>query len=124
MGQKIAFVIATYSSTGVPLAQIRLAKALFRRGFKIDFLIGHVPDSLPLPEIEGVRVINMKRSRTFKMLLPAMSYIRRNQPDVIFTAEDHLNAIVTLAVMLTGSRAKLSASSRITPYRVYSGRKN
>ena len=122
MGQKIAFFIATYSSTGVPLAQIRLAKALFRRGFKIDFLIGHVPDSLPLPEIEGVRVINMKRSRTFKMLLPAMSYIRRNQPDVIFTAEDHLNAIVTLAVMLTGSRAKLSASSRITPYRVYSGR--
>jgi glycosyltransferase involved in cell wall biosynthesis len=39
---------------------------------------------------------------------------------VIFTAEDHLNAIVTLAAILTGSKAKLSASSRITPYRVYS----
>ncbi|MDA3834967.1 MAG: glycosyltransferase [Spirochaetales bacterium] len=122
MIKKITFFIATYSSTGVPLAQIRLAKALYRKGHKIEFVIGHVPDNLSIPEIEGIRVINLNIQRTYKLLLPIISYIRKNQPDVIFTAEDHINAIVTLAAILTGSKAKLSASSRITPYRVYSNK--
>jgi len=122
MRKKITFFVATHSSTGVPLAQIRLAKALHRCGYKVEFVIGYVPDSLSIPEIERIRVINLNIPRTYKLLFPIISYIRANQPDVIFTAEDHLNAIVTLAAILTGSKAKLSASSRITPYRVYSNK--
>lgn len=120
MTKNITFFVARHSSTGVPLAQIRLAKALHRRGYIVEFVIGHVPENLSTPQLEGIRVTNLNISRTYKLLLPIISYIRKNQPDVIFTAEDHLNAIVTLAVIATGSKAKLSASSRITPYRVYS----
>ncbi|MDO8334789.1 MAG: glycosyltransferase [Nitrosomonas sp.] len=122
MNKKIAFFIARYSRSGVPLAQIRLAKAWLRRGYKVEFIIGYVPDNLTVPDIEGIRVINLNLPRTYKQLLPIILYIRANQPDVIFTAEDHLNAIVTLAVIVTRSKAKLSASSRVTPYDTYSNR--
>ena len=122
MKNGIAFFVARYSSTGVPLAQIRLAKALHRRGYSVDFIIGYIPDGLSLPEIDGIRVVNLDTSRTYKMLLPIISYLGKNQPEVIFSAEDHLNAIVAFAAIFSGSRAKLSASSRITPFRVYSNK--
>lgn len=122
MAKKIAFFIARHSRSGVPLAQIRLAKAWLRRGYDVEFVIGYVPDNLSIPEIGGIRVINLNSPRTYKQLLPIISYIRTNQPDVIFTAEDHLNAIVTLAAIVTRSKAKLSASSRVTPYDTYSNR--
>jgi glycosyltransferase involved in cell wall biosynthesis len=122
MAKKITFFIARHSRSGVPLAQIRLAKSLHRHGYEVEFVIGYVPYRLPIPSIDGIRVINLNTPRTFKALLPIISYIRERQPDVIFTAEDHLNAIVTLAAILTGSKAKLSASSRVTPYDTYSNK--
>ena len=118
--KKTSFFIARHSRSGVPLAQIRLAKALYRRGYKVEFIIGYIPSDIMAPEIEGVKVVNLNQPRTYKLLLPIMSFLRKTHPDVVFTAEDHLNAIVTLAVILTGSKTKISASSRVTPYDTYS----
>lgn len=122
MTKKIYFFIARYSISGVPLAQIRLAKSWQRRGYQVEFVIGYVPHDLLVPVIEGINVVNLDVQRTYKLLLPIFSIIRSNRPDVIFTAEDHLNAVVTLAVILAGSKAKLSASSRVTPYDTYSNK--
>lgn len=122
MNQRICFLIARYSHSGVPLAQLRLAKAFLQRGYKIDFVIGYVPPGLMLPTDIGFEFIYLNQARTFKLLGPIVGMLRRNQPDVIFSAEDHLNAVVTLAIYLAGSRAKLSVSSRVTPYDTYSDR--
>ncbi len=122
MCKKIAFFIAQHHGSGVPLAQMRLAKALHRRGYSIEFIIGYVPTDLSVPVMEGIKVVNLNVSRAYRMFLPIYSYIRRAKPDVIFSAEDHLNAIVAIAAILAQSKVKLSASSRITPYRVYSNR--
>lgn len=120
--KKIAFFIARYSHSGVPLAQLRLAKAFLQRGHKIDFVIGYVPPGLSLPTGLGFEIVHLNQARTFKLLAPIVRMLRRNRFDVIFSAEDHLNAVVTLAVYLAGSRAKLSVSSRVTPYDTYSNR--
>ena len=114
MSQRICFFIARYSHSGVPLAQLRLAKAFLQRGHKIDFVIGYVPLGLSLPADLGFEILNLNEPRTFKLLAPILGILRNNQPDVIFSAEDHLNAVVTMAVHLTGSRAKLSVSSRVS----------
>lgn len=116
----ITFFVASHSLTGVPLAQTRLARAFLRRGYEVEYVIGYVPDGLSVPSIEGIKVINLNRPRAYRMLLPIIAYLVKNKPSVIFTAEDHLNAIVALAAVLARSRAKVSASSRITPFRVYS----
>ena len=120
MKTKIIFIIARYSHSGVPLAQIRLAKAFLRRDYVVEFVIGYVPDGLEVPVINGATVTNLDTPRTYKLLMPIISHIKRFQPDVIFTAEDHLNAIVAMAALVTRSKAKISASSRISPYRAYS----
>ena len=122
LSNQITFFTARHSNSGVPLAQIRLAKALQRRGYKVDYVIGYVPEDLSIPVVQGVNVISLNVSRAHKLILPILSYLRKTRPDVIFTAEDHLNVIVALAVILSGSRAKLSASSRVTPYDTYSSK--
>lgn len=124
MGKHIIFVIARYSNSGVPLAQIRLARAFARRGFKIEFVIGFVPPGLQLPDELPFAVIELGQGRTYKLLGPLMSMIKSKRPDVIFSAEDHLNAIVLAAVILCRSRTKLSISSRIPPEDTYFNHKS
>ena len=120
MSKRVSFFIARYSYSGVPLAQIRLAKALRRRGYQVEFVIGYISENMTEPQIEGIKVVSFNKPRTYKLILPILSYIKQRRPDVVFTAEDHLNAIVTVALILARSKAKLSASSRVTPYDTYS----
>lgn len=119
---RVLFFIARYSHSGVPLAQLRLAKAFQQRGCEVKFVIGFVPDHLTRPPDQGFEIIDLGQPRTFLLFWPVVRLIRQLEPDVIFAAEDHLNAIVTMAVLLARSRAKLSVSSRVTPYDTYSGR--
>ena len=48
--------------------------------------------------------------------------MRSAKPDVVFSAEDHLNAVVLLSAILAGSKAKVSGSSRVTPFDTYSNK--
>jgi glycosyltransferase involved in cell wall biosynthesis len=119
---KIAFFIARHSRSGVPLAQMRLAKAFHRQGFAVDFVVGYVPEGIAPPSAEGIRVIVLGRSRAAAMFMPICRYLRAERPGVVFSAEDHLNFVVTAAMLVMRSKAKLSVSSRVTPFDTYSNR--
>lgn len=119
---KVAFFIARHSRSGVPLAQMRLAKAFRRQGFEVDFIVGCVPNGIAAPRAEGIRVVVLDRSRAAAAFLPICRYLRSVKPDVVFSAEDHMNFVVTAAMLLTRSKAKLSVSSRVTPFDTYSNR--
>jgi glycosyltransferase involved in cell wall biosynthesis len=54
------------------------------------------------------------------MLFDISRYLRKNNPDIVLTAGDHLNAIVLIAAILTNNKSKISCSSRVTPYDTYS----
>ena len=118
MKKRVSFFIARYSISGVPLAQIRLAKAFYRKGHQVDIVIGYV-EGLALPVIEGIPVTYFNLPRTHEMLMPIITHVRKSKPDVVFSAEDHLNAIVAIALILARSKAKLSVSSRVNPYDTY-----
>jgi glycosyltransferase involved in cell wall biosynthesis len=117
---RIGVVTAHYGITGVPLAQARLARALARNGHDVDLIIGHVPPGLEVPAEPGVEVVALDRPKARQMLLPVIRYLRTARPDAVFSAEDHLNAVVLLAAILARSKAKISGSSRVTPFDTYS----
>ncbi|WP_343219807.1 glycosyltransferase [Methylosinus sporium] len=116
----ICFFTARYSVSGVPLAQLRLAKAFRERGYRVDFVFGYVPPGVDAPKSGGISIYDFGQPRAVNLLIPITRFIRDTRPDVIFSAEDHLNAVVAFATYLSGSRAKLSVSSRVTPYEAYS----
>lgn len=117
---KICVVTPLYAIAGVPLAQIRFAQALADKGHDVDLVIGFVPVDLVMPDIIGVNLITWDKPQVRQMLCPMRKYLRLVKPDVVFSAEDHLNMIVLSAAIMSGSKAKISCSSRVTPFDTYS----
>ena len=117
---KICVVTPLYAIAGVPLAQIRFARALADKGHDVDLLIGRIDPQYQLPDVTGVTVLKLNRGNVRGMLIPLWRYLRTSRPDVVFSAEDHLNTIVLLAAIASGSKAKISGSSRVTPFDTYS----
>lgn len=120
---KIAVITPVFALAGVPLAQVRLARSLATRGHSVDLMIGRVLAgySFTPPDSINTKILNQPNVRS--LLLPLVQYLWREKPDVVFSAEDHLNTIVLTAALLTGSPAKISCSSRVTPFDTYSNRK-
>jgi len=117
---KISVLTGRYGLSGVPLAQLRFARALATCNYDVDYIIGYINEGNIKPEINGVNVNVLNKLRVSYMLIPLIRYFKREKPDIVFTAGDHLNAIVTLAVLISGSKTKISASSRVTPFDTYS----
>ena len=119
---KICVVTPRFAIAGVPLAQLRFARALADMGHKVDLVIGFVDPQYKFPSIEQINVIKWNQEKVRGMFFPLRNYLRIAKPDVVFSAEDHLNAIVILAAITTGSKAKISGSSRVTPFDTYSNK--
>ena len=117
---RIGIIIARYSVTGVPIAQARLAKALARAGHTVDYVICCKNPDIMAPEFEGIQRLVLDVSSVRAAVLPLCRYLRSSQPDIIFSAEDHLNVIVAIAAIITRSTVQISASSRVTPFDTYS----
>lgn len=117
---KVCVLCSRYSRTGVPLAQMRLARALVSSGYDVDLIFGYVDVEANLENLEGVKVFQWQCRRAMYMLPGLINYIYKNKPNLIITAEDNANAFLLLAAILTRTRAKITASSRISPETVYS----
>lgn len=119
---KISVLTGRYALSGVPLAQSRFARALAARGHDVEFLIGAVNEGFTAPSLPGVNVRDLRRTRVSMMLPLLVEHFRENEPEVVFSAGDHLNAVVLAAALAARSRAKISCSSRVTPFDTYSSK--
>jgi len=117
---RILVVTPRFAISGVPLAQIRFARALSRAGHEVDLVVGYVNDGHQMPNVDGVNVKVWGKNRVIKMIPALIKYFIEIKPDIVFSAEDHLNSIVLLAAILSRSRARISCSSRVTPFDTYS----
>lgn len=117
---KISVVTPLFAFSGVPLAQIRFARALADAHHNVDLVLGQIDPELSFPEMDNVQVINMNKRNVRGLLFPLIKYLKQAKPDVVFSAEDHLNVITLMALILSGSKAKFSGSSRVTPFDTYS----
>ena len=117
---RIAVVTPRYAISGVPLAQWRFAAAFGALGHEVDLIVGRCDTNLAIPPAPGVRVTVVGSGQTRGMFFYIARYLLRAKPDIVFSAEDHLNTIVLIAAILTRSQAKISGSSRVTPYDTYS----
>ena len=122
ISRRILLLAGRYGLSGVPLAQLRLARVLAERGHTVKLVYGMLNDGTEPPAAEGVEILFLQRPRVSAMVLPLVRLLKSYRPDIVFSAGDHLNAMVLLAAKLAGSTAKISCSSRVTPYDTYSGR--
>lgn len=120
-GKRIVFFVARYSGSGVPLAQLRLARAFASFGYQVDFVFLWAPRGDRIVPPPNVHLTVLDYPRVTRALPAICKIIAKRSPDLVFSAEDHLNAIVTAAMLILRCRAKLSVSSRVTPFDTYRG---
>ena len=108
--------------SGVALAQHRFARALAARGHQVDLVIGRADPGLDVPPSPGVTLIVLGRPKVRHMIVPLWRYLRQARPEIVFSAEDHLNTLVLLTAVAARSTARISGSSRVTPFDTYSTR--
>ncbi len=120
--QRILLLAGRYGLSGVPLAQLRLARVLAARGHTVKLVYGLVNAGATLPTADGVEIDSLHQARVLGMIRPLVRLLKSYRPDIVFSAGDHLNVIVLLAARLARSKAKISCSSRVTPYDTYSDR--
>lgn len=117
---KILVVSPRFTLSGVALAQYRFATALMRSGHQVTLMYGQCDKGLDIPATDGLTIIDLEKSRTLGMFMAICRHLRAERPDIVFSAEDHLNTLVLMAAITTGSNAKISGSSRVTPFDTYS----
>ena len=118
---RIIVLTGRYAYSGVPLAQQRFAKALAARGYEVTFLIGAVNAGFSLPVVAGVDVRQLGAERVSKIIWPLIKILIAKKVDVIFSAGDHLNAVVLISAIVSFSKVLISCSSRVTPFDTYGG---
>ncbi len=119
---KILVISPVYALSGVPLAQLRLANSLAEIGHKVDLIYG-CKKYHKIEKSKNLNIIFFNKIRVLGMFLNLIKYLIFNRPEVIFSAEDHLNAIVVISCIITFSNAKISVSSRVTPLDTYKNEK-
>lgn len=117
---KICVIAGLYRLSGVPLAQLKLARALFNDGHDVELIyIGNEP-GYAVPNSENFKIINLKKKRVITSFFNLLNIVKKKNFDLIFSAGDHLNVLVLFAAILTRSNVKISCSSRVTPFDTYS----
>ena len=119
---KILVLSGRYAWSGVPLAQLRFAKSLAAEGHAVELIYGDVNEGFSLPDIENIRVKTFNKQRVSSMLFDLIDYLKKERPEIIFSAGDHLNAVTLFAAILSRSKCKISCSSRVTPFDTYSNK--
>ena len=119
---KILIITPILAISGVPLAQVRFARALHLKGHTVELVIGHVHHDYTFELPKEFKTTIWKKQNVRRMFLPLVRYLKKEKPDVIFSAEDHLNIVVLLAAIIGRSSAKISGSCRVTPFDTYSNK--
>lgn len=119
---KILVLAGRYGLSGVPLAQLRFARALASEGHNVELIYGAVNDGHTLPSSDIFKVLTLNKLRVSQMFYFLVKYFKNSSPDIVFSAGDHLNAVVLSAAILSNSKAKISCSSRVTPFDTYSNK--
>tara|TARA_B100001250_G_scaffold414594_1_gene454282 strand:- start:8691 stop:9785 length:1095 start_codon:yes stop_codon:yes gene_type:complete len=119
---KISVISPILNIAGVPLAQVRLARSLAKKKYKVDLIFGQIQDTEIISDLNDVNIINFKKKNIRSIFFKLCQYLINAKPDIIFTAEDHLNILVSICSIITRSKVKISASSRVTPFDTYSNK--
>jgi glycosyltransferase involved in cell wall biosynthesis len=103
---RITFFLPSLAGGGAERMVLNLIQGLKSYPVQIDLVVtssdGEWAEHIP----GDTHLIDLKKGRVLLSLLPLIMVLRKNQPDIIFSAVDHANLIALLAAILSRTKAK------------------
>lgn len=108
--QKLAFFIPSLAGGGAERIWLILCNGLAERGYNIDLVLAQSQGPYIEQVSPKVRIINLKANRTIMSLFALTTYLKSENPAVLYSALNHANIIAILANKLARSSTKIFAS--------------
>lgn len=108
----IALFIRYLPIGGIQRIVVRLANEFARRGHKVDIVLAKGEGALRTEVGSGVRLVNLNKPRVWMALPSLLKYLRREKPDVLFSAEDPVNLVAIAASLFQSARLRVVISVR------------
>jgi glycosyltransferase involved in cell wall biosynthesis len=111
---RIALFVPTLGGGGAERVVVTLGAAFVELGHAVDLVL--ISASGPyFGELHtAIRVVDLGSARALRSLAPLMRYLRRAQPDLMFSTLGQANVVAILARALASPRTKLAVRETIT----------
>jgi glycosyltransferase involved in cell wall biosynthesis len=86
---------------------INLSRVFLERGLRVEMILLDAADPAFHNLPPDLHIVDLKNRRALTALRPLSRYLRAARPDVLFSAQTHINFLAVLARELTGSPACL-----------------
>jgi glycosyltransferase involved in cell wall biosynthesis len=104
---RIAFLISSFRAGGGERVMITLANAFAVRGYTVDLLVLKPVGQYAEHVNSGVTVHSLDRRRLALSLFPLMTYLRKEEPEVILALDEYTHLLALFARKLTGSKVRI-----------------
>lgn len=115
---RVAVFTSSITGGGTEKSVLWLAQGLAEAGFLVDLVVANDFGDHEVVTSSKVNLLALRKPRTLASLPSLIRYVRRNRPEVIFSALDAANVVSLLSVNLAGVRTKTIISARSDPRRV------
>ncbi|WPZ18248.1 glycosyltransferase [Geobacillus subterraneus] len=108
--KKLAFFLPSLHEGGVEVVVLNLIKELIKQNYSIDLLLtvkeGRLLDKVP----PSVRIINLRSKRALNSLSPLINYLKKEKPDILFSAKTYVNILSIVATKLSRVSTRIVVS--------------
>lgn len=113
MLRRILIFIPNLQAGGAQRVAVALANGFAARGYHCDLVIG-TGGAFRALVADNVSLHELGANRTIGCLPGLIRHLRRSRPDVIFSMMTHTNIVAALAHRITGTKARLVLSERVS----------
>lgn len=112
---KIAVLVSDFSGRGVQKTRLTLANSFVNLGHKVDVIVFNSEGSLKSSFYEQHSILELNFSRAIYSLPVLVKIFKKNNYDLIISAEDNINIIAIAALKLSSAKSKISVSTHVRP---------
>jgi glycosyltransferase involved in cell wall biosynthesis len=105
--RRVALFMPELRRGGVEIVFLRLARGFVDAGLSVDLVVVDTGGPLANEIPDGVELVDLGRRRVLAAAGQLVRYLRRRQPDVLVSGQDHANVVAVWARRLARSPARL-----------------
>lgn len=107
---RITFFIPSLAGGGAERMVLNLIRGLLDYPVQIDLVVATAYGELNNQIPQGINFVNLHQNRVSSALFPLVRFLRKNRPDILFSAVDNANLIAILANLLNRTKTKCVVS--------------
>ncbi|MDM1545268.1 glycosyltransferase [Ignatzschineria indica] len=108
--KRICLFLPSLRGGGAERVMLILANGFAERGYSVDLVLAKAEGAYLKSVSNQVKIVDLNKSRMLLSLFPFVSYLRRNKPDVVLSAMNHVNVIAVIAKSFSLGKFKLIIS--------------